>query len=129
MTVATFNANSFAADLPRLRCVPQGYRIRLRQNRGRVQKSTDMAQSFNRSGQILATLELGRSGEVGSVALGLLFVIVTALITMTGYFVPSAGITFAQAADGIPSLFLMLAASSLDEFHHSGRWKAIACRQ
>jgi len=49
-----------------------------------------MAQSFNRSRQILATLELGRSGRLAGVALGLLFVIVTILtIQGLGYLLPT----------------------------------------
>jgi len=62
-------------------------------------------------------------------ALGLVFVIVAALTTVTGYFFPSVGITHAQAVDGTMLLFVVMIATSLNEFHYSGRWKANACRR
>jgi hypothetical protein len=49
-------------------------------------------------------------------ALGLVFVIVVALTTLTGFF-PSTGITHAQAVDGTMLLFLVMAATSLNRFH------------
>lgn len=62
-------------------------------------------------------------------ALGLVFVIVAVLTTVTGYFFPSVGITSAQAVGGMTLLLLVMIATSLSEFHYSGRWKANACRR
>jgi hypothetical protein len=63
------------------------------------------------------------------VALGLIFVIVTVLTSMSGYFFPSAGITSAQGVGGMTSLFLVMAVTSLNGFHLGGRWQANACRR
>ena len=60
-------------------------------------------------------------------ALGLLFVIVTAL-TQTGY-LSVGGYHICASLDSIALLFLVMAATSLNEFHHSARWQAIACRR
>jgi hypothetical protein len=62
-------------------------------------------------------------------ALGLVFAIVAVLIAATGYWLPSVGIASAQAVDGIASLSLVMAVTSLNEFRHSGRRQAIVCRQ
>jgi hypothetical protein len=88
-----------------------------------------MAHSFNRSRQILITVQLGRIRRWAGMALGLLFVIVAVLTGVTGYCFPPAGITPAQAADGTTLLFLVMIVSSIYEFHYSGRWRANACRR
>jgi hypothetical protein len=62
-------------------------------------------------------------------ALGLVFVMVAVLTGMTGWFLPSAGVAPAQAVGGISLVFVVLAVTSLNEFHHSGRRQAAACRR
>ena len=62
-------------------------------------------------------------------ALGLVFAIFAVLTTVTGHFFPAAGIRHAQAVDGTMLLFMAMIATSLGEFHYSGRWKSNACRR
>jgi hypothetical protein len=108
---------------------PQGYRICPWQNRGGIQESTTTAQLFNRSRQMLITVELGRIRRWAGMALGLLLVIVALLTTLTGYLSPAPGSTPAQAVDGTTLLFLVMIVTSLNEFHYGSRWKANACRR